>query len=31
VYTTSAMFTVPPVNAFGAVAADGVRGTVGDV
>ena len=31
VYTTTAMFTVPPVNAFGAVTANGVRGTVGDV
>lgn len=29
-YTTSAMFTQPPANAFGAITANGVQGTIGD-
>ena len=31
VYSTSAVFTNPPQNAFGAITSNGVQGTVGDV
>jgi hypothetical protein len=30
-YATSAVFQVPPVNAFGAITANGIDGLLGDV
>ncbi|HZN37761.1 MAG TPA: hypothetical protein VFD82_03105 [Planctomycetota bacterium] len=30
VFTTSAVFQVPPVNAFGAITANGIRGHIGN-
>jgi hypothetical protein len=29
-FTQSAVFQVPPLNAFGAITSNGVRGTLGD-
>jgi hypothetical protein len=30
-FTQSAVFQVPPLNPFGAITSNGVRGTIGDV
>jgi hypothetical protein len=30
-FTQSAVFQVPPVNAFGAITSNGIKGTIGDV